>query len=101
MHALVIEIALNFLAKDKYRQFTFTPTDEYEVIKLIPSFKINKYKFSDCVDIHVLFIEEAKFIIIDRQLANTFDECLKSGNCVILKIIVKFFPSKKSDPSLT
>jgi len=47
---------------------------------------LNKHKSSGYIDIPVTLIKEAKFPI-SRVLANSFNECLKSGNCPdILKI---------------
>ena len=66
-----------FLGKRQVSSIYPRPTDAFEVIEIISG--LNKRKSSGYVDIPVLLTKEAKFLI-GRQLANIFNECLRSGS---------------------
>ena len=60
------------------------PTDEFEIVETITG--MNIHKLPGPIDIPVILIKEAKFLIA-RFLARSFNYCLETGNYPdILKI---------------
>ena len=86
-----------FLGKRQVSSIYLRPTDAFEVIKIISG--LNKRKSSDYIDIPALLIKEAKFLI-GRQLANIFNECLRSGSYPDILKIAKVVPLHKGGSKL-
>ena len=86
-----------FLEKRKVSSIYFRPTDAYEVIEIIS--ELNKLKSSGYINIPVLLIKEAKFLIC-RQLANIFNECLRSRSYPDILKIAKVVPLHKGGSKL-
>ena len=86
-----------FLGKRQVSSIYLRPTDAFEVIETISG--LNKRKSSGYIDIPVLLIKEAKFLI-GRQLANIFNECLRSGSYPDILKIAKVVPLHKGGSKL-
>ena len=86
-----------FLGKRQVSSIYLRPTDAYEVIEIISG--LNKRKSSGYIDISVLLIKEAKFLT-GRQLANIFNECLRSGSYPDILKIAKVVPLHKGGSKL-
>ena len=86
-----------FLGKRKVSSIYFRPTDAYEVIEIIS--ELNKLKSSGYIDIPVLLIKEVKFLIC-MQLANIFNECLRSRSYPDILKIAKVVPLHKGSSKL-
>ena len=68
------------------------PTDEYEIIEIIG--KLNNNKSTGYIDIPIVLFKEAKFLIA-RYLADSFNECLKTGHYPDVLKIAKVIPLHK------
>ena len=86
-----------FLGKRQVSSIYLRPTDALEVIEIISG--LNKRKSSGYIYNPGLLIKEAKFLI-GRQLANIFNECLKSGSYPDILKIAKVVPLYKGGSKL-
>ena len=68
------------------------PTDEYEIIEIIE--KLNNNKSMGYINIPIVLFKEAKFLIV-RYLAESFNECLKTGHYSDVLKIAKVFSLHK------
>ena len=81
-----------FLGKRQVSSIYLRPTNALEAIEIISG--LNKRKSSGYKDIPMLLIKEAKFFI-GWQLANIFNECLRSGSSPDILKIAKVVPLHK------
>ena len=68
---------MKHLGKRNPSSLILRPTDEYEIIEI--NAKVNINNSPGLIDIPIVLFEEGKFLIA-RYLAESFNECLKTGH---------------------
>ena len=73
------------------------PTDEFEIVETIAG--MNIHKSPGHIDIPVILIKEAKFLIA-QFLARSFNNCLETGNYLDILKIANVIPLHKGGSKL-
>ena len=84
---------MKYLGKQNPSSIILRPTDQYEIIEIIEN--LNKNKSTGYIYITIVLFKEAEFLIA-RYLAESFNECLKTGqHYPDVLTIVKVIPLHK------
>ena len=81
-----------FFGKRNPSSIVLQPTDVYEIVEIISS--LNDHKSPGYLDIPIRIIKESKYIIAG-YLADSFNECIESGNYPDILKIAQVFPLHK------